>query len=456
MSKQKKDHRAKKRRWGRDDTELTLLALPTTIWYALFCFAPMFGIIIAFKNYKVYGNFLQSFFQSEWVGFENFEFLFSSNDIWMIIRNTLGYNIVFIILNIVVPVAAAIAIGQLHNKKMAKAYQTAMFMPYFLSWVVVSALVWAFLSFDKGLVNGMLESFGMDRQQWYMKPKMWPPFLVFMKVVVSALVWAFLSFDKGLVNGMLESFGMDRQQWYMKPKMWPPFLVFMNLWKGVGYGMVVYLATITGIDKTYYEAAGIDGATIWQQIRYITLPLMKTVMGVGYGMVVYLATITGIDKTYYEAAGIDGATIWQQIRYITLPLMKTVIVMMFIMAVGRIFYSDFGLFYQVPRDSNSLYNYVYTLDVYVYKQLKTSVMMFIMAVGRIFYSDFGLFYQVPRDSNSLYNYVYTLDVYVYKQLKTSTTGMAAAAAFVQSVMGCITILTANAIVRKVDRESAMI
>ena len=300
---------------GMKPVSYTHLTLPTTIWYALFCFAPMFGIIIAFKNYKVYGNFLQSFFQSEWVGFENFEFLFSSNDIWMIIRNTLGYNIVFIILNIVVPVAAAIAIGQLHNKKMAKAYQTAMFMPYFLSWVVVSALVWAFLSFDKGLVNGMLESFGMDRQQWY-----------------------------------------------MKPKMWPPFLVFMNLWKGVGYGMVVYLATITGIDKTYYEAAGIDGATIWQQIRYITLPLMKTVI----------------------------------------------------------------------------------------------VMMFIMAVGRIFYSDFGLFYQVPRDSNSLYNYVYTLDVYVYKQLKTSTTGMAAAAAFVQSVMGCITILTANAIVRKVDRESAMI
>ena len=166
----------------------------------------------------------------------------------------------------------------------------------------------------------------------------------------------------GLINGMLESWGMDRQQWYMKPAMWPPFLVFMNLWKGLGYGMVVYLATITGIDKTYYEAAGIDGATIWQQIRYITLPLMKTVI----------------------------------------------------------------------------------------------IMMFIMAVGRIFYSDFGLFYQVPRDSNTLYNYVYTLDVYVFKQLKTSTTGMASAAAFVQSVAGCITILTANAIVRKIDRESAMI
>ena len=315
MAKEKVKVKGKKRRWGRDDTELTLLALPTTIWYFLFCFVPMFGVIIAFKNYKISGGFLNSVFTSEWCGLDNFKFLFSSNDIWMIIRNTLLYNIVFIILNIVVPVAAAIAIGYIHNKKAAKVYQTAMFMPYFLSWVVVSALVWAFLSFDKGLING-------------------------------------------IIAGM----GGERQQWYMKPEMWPPFLVFMNLWKGVGYGMVVYLATITGIDKTYYEAACIDGATIWQQIRYITLPLMKTVI----------------------------------------------------------------------------------------------IMMFIMAVGRIFYSDFGLFYQVPRDSNSLYDVVYTLDVYVYKQLRTSTTGMAAAAALVQSVAGCITILTANAIVRKIDRESAMI
>lgn len=315
MAKEKQTVKTKKRHWGKDDTELSLLALPTTIWYILFCFIPMFGIIIAFKDYKISGGFLSSFLNSKWVGVNNFKFLFSSKDIWLIIRNTLGYNIVFIILGIVVPVTAAIAIGQLHSKRLAKVYQTAMFMPYFLSWVVVTALVWAFLSYDKGLVNGMLESFGMDPQQWY-----------------------------------------------MKPAMWPPFLVFMNLWKGLGYGMVVYLATITGIDKTYYEAAGIDGATIWQQIRYITLPLMKTVI----------------------------------------------------------------------------------------------IMMFIMNVGRIFYSDFGLFYQVPRDSNSLYNAVYTLDVYVFKQLKTSTTGMAAAAAFIQSVAGCITILTANAIVRKIDRDSAMI
>ena len=305
----------KKRRWTRDDTELTVLALPTTIWYFLFAFMPMFGIIIAFKDYKIKGGFLQSIIQSDWIGFQNFKFLFSAGDIWIILRNTILYNIAFIILNIVVPVTMALLIGQLHNKKMAKVYQTAMFMPYFLSWVVVTALVWAFLSFDKGLLNSLLDSMGKDPHQWY-----------------------------------------------MEPKLWPPFLIFMYMWKNLGYSMVVYLATITGIDKTYYEAAGIDGATVWQQMRYVTLPLMKTVI----------------------------------------------------------------------------------------------IMMFIMAVGRIFYSDFGLFYQVPRDSNSLYNVSYTLDVFVFKQLKSSTTGMASAAAFVQSVAGCITILTANAIVRKVDRESAMI
>ena len=305
----------KKRRWTRDDTELTVLALPTTIWYFLFAFMPMFGIIIAFKDYKIKGGFLQSIIQSDWIGFQNFKFLFSAGDIWIILRNTILYNIAFIILNIVVPVTMALLIGQLHNKKMAKVYQTAMFMPYFLSWVVVTALVWAFLSFDKGLLNSLLESMGKGPHQWY-----------------------------------------------MEPKLWPPFLIFMYMWKNLGYSMVVYLATITGIDKTYYEAAGIDGATVWQQMRYVTLPLMKTVI----------------------------------------------------------------------------------------------IMMFIMAVGRIFYSDFGLFYQVPRDSNSLYNVSYTLDVFVFKQLKSSTTGMASAAAFVQSVAGCITILTANAIVRKVDRESAMI
>ena len=295
--------------------ELSLLAAPCTIWYLLFAFLPMFGIIIAFKDFKINGNFINSILTSKWVGFENFTFLFTSNDAWIVLRNTLGYNVVFIILGIVVPVALALMVSQLHGKRLGKMYQTAMFMPYFLSWVVVSAVVWGFLSYDKGLANQLVEGMGGDR-----------------------------------VN------------WYMQKQYWPYFLIFMNLWKGLGYGMVVYLAAITGIDTSFYEAAVIDGATKWQQMRYITLPVMKTVI----------------------------------------------------------------------------------------------VMMFIMSVGRIFYSDFGLFYQVPRDSISLFSVTYTIDVMVYKSLKSATVGMASAAAFFQSVMGCITILAANAVVRKIDPESAMI
>ena len=293
----------RKKRWDRDDTELTLLALPTTVWYILFCFLPMIGIIIAFKDFKIHGSFLQSMFQSEWCMFDNFAFLFGTNKIWMILRNTILYNILFIILGIVLPVAATLMITMLHGKRLAKAYQTAMFMPYFLSWVVVTALVWAFLSYDNGLINNWFYS-DLHRNEW--------------------------------------------TNWYMKPEIWPYLLTFLNVWKGLGYGMVVYLATVTGIDRSLYEAAVIDGATIWQQVKNITLPLMKSVI----------------------------------------------------------------------------------------------IMMFIMAVGGIFYSDFALFYHVPRQCTTLQNVVMTLDVYVYDMLKSSTTGMASAAAFIQSVAGCITMLLA--------------
>ena len=299
----------------KQDFELTLLAIPTTIWYILFCFLPMFGVIISFKNFKISGGFLSNVFNSPWVGFKNFEFLFKSNDAWIIIRNTIGYNIVFIILGIVLPVAFALMIGLLHNHKAGKVYQTMMFLPYFLSWVIVSAVGWAFFSFDKGILNQLLGNLGLES-----------------------------------IN------------WYMEPQYWPYILILLNVWKGIGYGMIIYLATITGIDSTYYEAAVIDGASIWQQIRFITLPLLKLVI----------------------------------------------------------------------------------------------VMMFILSVGRIFYTDFGLFYQVTRDSNSLFEVATTIDVLVYKQLKTATLGMASAAAFVQSVLGCITILTANWIVKKIDSDSAMI
>jgi putative aldouronate transport system permease protein len=309
----------RKKRWRRDDTELTLLALPTTIWYILFSFLPMFGIIIAFKNYKIFPghNFIYNLLHSEWAGFNNFKFMVKSKDLFILLRNTIGYNLIFIVLGILIPVTLAIMISLIHSKKKSKVYQTMMFFPHFMSWVVVSYFVFAFLSIDKGVINNILKSMGHETVQWYMEAKYWP--FIF---------------------------------------------VFMQVWKTVGYSMVVYLASITGIDGTLYEAAVIDGATKWQQVKFITIPSLKTI-----------------------------------------------VIMMFILSVGRIFYSDFGLFYQIPR---------------------------------------GI-------TGSLYNVASTLDTYVYTALLASTpVGMTAAATFFQSVACCITILIANWIVKKIDNESAII
>lgn len=323
MGREKQDKKdlnlKKKRRWTRGDTELTLLGLPAFLWFVVFAYLPMFGLVIAFKNYKIAAGhgFLYSLFTSEWAGFGNFAFFFKSNAFLMLLRNTVLYNIVFIALGTIVPVTLAIVISQLYSKLMSKVYQTMMFFPHFMSWVVASYFVYAFLNPTKGLLNQILASFGQEAVMWY-----------------------------------------------GEPKYWPFILVFMNLWKGVGYGMVVYLATITGIDGSLYEAAVIDGATKLQQAKYITVPCLK-------------------------------------------PM----VIMMFIMNVGKIFYSDFGLFYQVTqRVPNALYETVSTFDTYIYNALQSNV-----SIGRT-----------------------------------------AAASLFQSAACCVTILLANYIVSKIDAESTLI
>ncbi len=309
--------RSKKKKLSRDDAELVALALPTTIWYILFAYLPMLGVIIAFKKYRLMPGkgFVQSLLASEWIGLKNFEFLFATKDAYIMIRNTILYNIVFIILGVVIPVTLAIMMSQLFNQRMAKRFQTAILLPHFLSWVVVGYFVFSFFSFDKGVLNQILVYFNLNPVKWY-----------------------------------------------NEAKHWPYILVIVQLWKSVGYGMVVYLASITGIDATYYEAAVIDGATKWQQVTKITLPMIKPIM-----------------------------------------------IIMFILAVGRIFNSDFGLFYKVTRDSGPILNVTTTIDTYVYKAL--------MTLGNI--------------------------------------GMSSAAAFFQSVFGCMTILVANAITRKIDHENSL-
>lgn len=312
--------RRKRKRWTRDDTELSLLGLPAVAWYLIFSFLPMFGLLIAFKDYKLVPgkSFIYSLLNSNWVGWDNFKFFLSSNTFWMLLRNTILYNIAFIVLGIAIPVTLAIMINEIYNRFASKSYQTMMFFPHFMSWVVISYFVFAFLNPDKGLMN----------------------------TIVTAL-------------------GGDKILWYSEAKYWPAILIFMQVWKTMGYNMVIYLASITGIDHSLYEAATLDGASKFQQARFITFPSIRPV-----------------------------------------------VVMMFILSVGRIFYSDFGLFYQVTQG-------------------------------------------VP---NSLHSVASTFDTYLYSALRTSNVsiGKTAAASFFQSICCCITILLANFIVSKIDADSAII
>ena len=228
----------KKSRWRTDDRQLFLLSLPTVIWFVLFCYLPMFGLIIAFKDYRVAPGkgFLWSLIcHSPWAGLDNFRFLFANNaeTTFNMFRNTLGYNLLFLVLDILVPVSLAMMISNLRSRRVAKLSQTALFLPHFLSWIVVSYFVFGFLSSDHGLVNRILSAFGAAPVMWYQS---------------EALPW------------------------------WPWILIFLHLWKTIGYSMVIYLAAINGVDTAMYEAAVIDGAGKWQQARHITLPSLRPVI----------------------------------------------------------------------------------------------------------------------------------------------------------------------------------
>ncbi len=295
---------------------LLLMAIPGMIWLIVFFYIPVFGNIVAFKNFKVSdGGFIKSLIESDWVGLKNFEFLFSTSNAYIITRNTVLYNVAFIILNLVMAVFFAVILSQLRSKRTIKVVQTSMLLPYFLSWVIISYFVYSFLSPEKGFFNALIMSNGGEPISWY-----------------------------------------------NEPKYWPAIIIIMGVWKGIGYNSIIYFASIMGIDTTYYEAAEVDGASKWQQIIHVTIPQL-------------------------------------------IPLMT----ILTILAVGNIFRADFGLFYQLPKDSGTLYDVTNVLDTYVYRGLTSS--------GDI--------------------------------------GMAAAAGLYQSVVGCILLVGTNLIVRKFDENSAL-
>lgn len=267
---------------------LYIMFLPAGIYFFINNYLPMGGLVIAFKKI----NFNLGIWKSPWVGLKNFEYLFKTSDAWIITRNTLLYNVLFIALNTVVCVALAILLNEIRNKMAKNFLQSILMLPYLISMVIISYLVYGFLSGESGFIN----------------------------------------------NTVLKALGMEKVSWYAQEKYWPFILTFVQLWKNCGYLSIVYFSAVVGIDPTYYEAAALDGATKWQQIRHVVLPELTSV-----------------------------------------------ITIMVLLGVSKIFYSDFGLFYQVPMNAGALYNVTNTIDVYVYNAL--------LSVGNISMSSAAGFYQ---------------------------------------------------------------
>lgn len=291
---------------------LYLMMLPALLYLLINNYIPMAGMVIALKKL----NFAKGIWASPWAGLKNFKFLFASKDAWIITRNTLLYNVAFILVNMVVGIAIAILITEIRNTKLKKIYQSAILLPFLMSMVILSYIVYALLSAENGLVN----------------------------------------------NSILPLFHIDPIQWYQKPKYWPAILIIANCWKGVGYGCLIYIASLIGIDPSFYEAARLDGASKWQEITKITLP----------------------------------------------SLVPTIITLL-LLSIGRIFYSDFGLFYQVPMNSGVLFPTTNVIDTYVYRAL----------------------------------------------IEQGNISMSSAAGVYQSLVGFCVVMLSNWIVRKVDKDQAL-
>lgn len=224
--------------------QLTILALPAIVLLLVFSYLPMAGIFIAFKKI----NYVQGIFNSPWVGFENFKFFFSSNDAWLVTRNTLAYNIAFISIGTALSVLFAILLNEVTRVKLVKIYQTVFFFPFFFSWIIVAYMVYSFIG----------------------------PY--------------------GVITSVMDNIGMGSFNFYTETWIWPGLLVFINIWKGLGYTSIIFFAGIMGISNEYYEAAAIDGATRLQMIKSITLPLLTPL--------ITIMTLISIGKIFYADFGL--------------------------------------------------------------------------------------------------------------------------------------------------------
>lgn len=272
----KQGHKRQKKSKGLvNNGQLLLMSLPVLIHIFVFAYLPMVGIVLPFINYKPALGFLKS----PWVGLKNFQYFFSSQDLWWTYTSrTLKMNLLFIVAGTVASVVLALLLNEVRKKIFVKIYQTSIFFPYFLSWVVASFMLFSFLSFDHGIVNVVLERLGSEPVNWYADPR----------------YWTFI-------------------------------LLVSNIWKGAGVGCVIYYATLMGVDKGYYEAAAIDGASRLQMAMRISLPFLVPIITINV-----------------------------------------------LLSIGSIIRADFGMFYFLPRDIGVLYPVTDVIDTYVYRALRAS------------------------------------------------------------------------------------
>lgn len=270
---------------------LLLLCLPGIIWFIVFAYTPMLGLVIAFQKYSPARGILGS----EFVWFENFKFFIGSKDFFTITWNTLFLNSCFIVVTMITSIAIAIMLSEITNKLFVKTTQSIVILPHFISWTVVALLSQALLNTDKGLINQVIVSMGNNKVNF---------------------------------NG--------------NPAIWPLILTIMKVWQGAGYGSIVYLAAIAGMDQEVYEAAKVDGASRLQSIRYITLPLLKSTA-----------------------------------------------MLLFIMGVGKIFHGDFGMIYAIIGSNTLLYPTTDVIDTYVFRMLTESQNMGMSSAVGLYQSVMG-------------------------------------------------------------------
>lgn len=267
---------------------LFLMALPAILFVLITQYFPMSGLVLAFKNYR----FNLGVFGSPWNGLENFRFLFVSGTGWLITKNTILYNLLNLVTSQGLAIVIAIVISEMPGRIYRRTLQSVVFMPYFISWVLVGTFVHSIFNYETGLLNNILASMGLER---------------------------------------INAYGM--------PGLWPWIICIFNAWKWSGYNSIIYIASITGIDGECYEAADIDGANIFQRLRYITLPAIR----------------------------------------------PTVITML-LLQIGRILRGDFEMFYQIVGNNGQLFNATDVIDTYVFRSLLTSANMGMTAAATLYQS----------------------------------------------------------------------